>query len=43
LPHAIAEAPHTALAVSTDKPPAMMTGAKGASNSLYDDYGIVVY
>jgi hypothetical protein len=35
--------PTSALAVSTDKPPVMMTGAKGPPTSLYDNYSIVVY
>ena len=32
-----------ALAGSADKPPVMMTGAKGLPTSLYDDYDIVVH
>jgi len=37
-------APADALAdYSTDKPPAVMTGAKGLPTSLYDDYEIVVH
>ena len=35
--------PTSALAGSVDKPPVMMTGAKGPPTSLYDDYSIVVY
>jgi hypothetical protein len=36
-------APADALAESINKPPAMMTGAKGLPSSLYDDYEIVVH
>jgi hypothetical protein len=36
-------APTDALAESTNKPPAMMTGAKGLPSSLYDDYEIVAH
>jgi hypothetical protein len=32
-----------ALAGSADKPPAMMTGAKGPPTSHYDDFEIVVH
>ena len=32
-----------ALAGSADKPPVMMTGAKGPPTSHYDDYEIVVH
>ena len=32
-----------ALAGSVDKPPAMMTGAKGSPTSHHDDYEIVVH
>jgi hypothetical protein len=35
--------PTGALAGSADKPPVMMTGAKGLPTSPYDDYEIVVY
>jgi hypothetical protein len=36
-------APTGALADSTDKPPVMMTGAKGLPTSHYDDYDLVVH
>jgi hypothetical protein len=32
-----------ARAGTTDQPSVMMTGAKGAPTSLYDDYSTVVY
>jgi hypothetical protein len=35
--------PTDALAGSSDKPSAMMTGAKGPPTSHYDDYSLVVY
>ena len=35
--------PTGALADSTDKPPVMMTGAKGPPTSHYDDYDLVVH
>jgi hypothetical protein len=35
--------PSGARAGTTDQPSVMMTGAKGAPTSLYDDYSIVVY
>jgi hypothetical protein len=35
--------PTGALARSADKPPVMMTGAKGLPTSPHDDYEIVVY
>jgi hypothetical protein len=35
--------PTGALAGSSDKPSAMMTGAKGPPTSHYDDYSLVVY
>jgi hypothetical protein len=35
--------PTGALAGSVDRPPVMMTGAKGLPTSPYDDYEIVVY
>jgi hypothetical protein len=35
--------PSGALAGATDQPSVMLTGAKGAPTSLYDDYSMVAY